>query len=45
MNSCRKVGDCENWWDKCRVTLTGVEGERDGAVKVLQGVLRGLGYV
>ncbi|HAO32802.1 MAG TPA: restriction endonuclease subunit M, partial [Candidatus Competibacteraceae bacterium] len=39
------VAAFENWWDKYRVTLTEIEGERDAAAKALQGFLKGLGYV
>lgn len=34
----------ENWWDKYRVTLQDIEGERDAAAKQLNEFLRGLGY-
>ncbi|AJG21161.1 type I restriction-modification system subunit M [Cupriavidus basilensis] len=39
------VGAFENWWDKYRVTLTEIEGKRDGAAKALQGFLKDIGYV
>jgi type I restriction enzyme M protein len=39
------VAAFENWWDKYRVTLTEIEGKRDGAAQALQGFLKGLGYV
>jgi type I restriction enzyme M protein len=39
------VSAFENWWDKYRVTLTEIEGNRDAATKALQGFLKGLGYV
>jgi type I restriction enzyme M protein len=39
------VSAFETWWDKYRVTLTEIEGRRDGAAAALQGYLRGLGYV
>jgi len=35
----------ENWWDKYRVTLKDIEGEREEAVKTLGGFVRELGYV
>ena len=35
----------ETWWDKYRVTLTEIEGERDTATKELKGFLKGLRYV
>ncbi|TDQ67262.1 type I restriction enzyme M protein [Maritalea mobilis] len=35
----------ENWWDKYRVTLTEIEGERSVATEKLAGFLKGLGYV
>ncbi|HDZ51573.1 MAG TPA: SAM-dependent DNA methyltransferase [Sulfitobacter litoralis] len=35
----------ENWWDKYRVTLTEIEGERAQATDKLAGFLKGLGYV
>ncbi len=34
----------ENWWDKYRVTLQDIEGERDVATKRLSKFLSGLGY-
>jgi hypothetical protein len=34
----------ENWWDKYRVTLQDIEGERDAAAKQLSEFLSGLGY-
>ena len=39
------VAAFENWWDKYRVTLTEIEGKRDGAAQALQGFLKGLRYV
>lgn len=39
------VAAFENWWDKYRVTLTEIEGQRDEAAKALQGFLKGLRYV
>jgi len=39
------VAAFETWWDKYRVTLTEIEGQRDAAAQTLQGFLRGLGYV
>ncbi|MGC8732969.1 MAG: SAM-dependent DNA methyltransferase, partial [Halothiobacillaceae bacterium] len=39
------VAAFENWWDKYRVTLTEIEGQRDAAARALQGFLEGLGYV
>jgi type I restriction enzyme M protein len=38
------VAALENWWDKYRVTLRDIEGERDAAVAQLGAHLRGLGY-
>lgn len=38
------VSSLENWWDKYRVTLTGIEQERDAAAEKLRGFLAGLGY-
>lgn len=35
----------ENWWDKYRVTLRTIEGERDLAKRKLDGYFGGLGYV
>lgn len=35
----------EAWWEKYRVTLTSIEGERDAAAAKLKGFLVGLGYV
>lgn len=34
----------ENWWDKYRVTLQDIEGERDAARQQLSEFLSGLGY-
>jgi len=34
----------ENWWDKYRVTLQDIEGERDAACQQLSEFLSGLGY-
>jgi len=34
----------ENWWDKYRVTLRDIEGERDAAKARLDGFLKELGY-
>ncbi|KHK58702.1 restriction endonuclease subunit M [Ralstonia sp. A12] len=39
------VGTFENWWDKYRMTLTELEGERDRAAKALQRFLKDIGYV
>nr|WP_240991104.1 class I SAM-dependent DNA methyltransferase [Cupriavidus taiwanensis] len=39
------VAAFENWWDKYCVTLNEIEGKRDAAAQVLQGFLKGLGYV
>ena len=39
------VGVFENWWDKYRVTLTDLEGNRDKAAKALKGFLKRLNYV
>jgi len=39
------VATFENWWDKYRVTLNEIEHKRDAAAGVLQGFLKGLGYV
>jgi type I restriction enzyme M protein len=39
------VAAFENWWDKYRVTLAAIEGERDAAAKSLRSFVRGLGYV
>ncbi|QKE40315.1 MAG: SAM-dependent DNA methyltransferase [Ferrovum myxofaciens] len=39
------VAAFENWWDKYRVTLTEIEGNRDDAAAALQGFLKGLKYV
>lgn len=39
------VAAFENWWDKYRVTLVGIEDKRDAAARKLQGYLKGLGYV
>jgi len=39
------VGAFEKWWDKYRMTLTEIEGNRDNAAKALQGFLKGLRYV
>jgi type I restriction enzyme M protein len=38
------VSTVENWWDKYRVTLRDIEGERDTAKVQLDGFLKGLGY-
>jgi len=38
------VAAFETWWDKYRVTLTSIEGERDAAAEKLNGFLGGLGY-
>ena len=38
------VAALENWWDKYRVTLRDIEGERDAAVAELGKYLQGLGY-
>jgi type I restriction enzyme M protein len=39
------VAAFENWWDKYRVTLTSIEGERQVASEKLQRFIRELGYV
>jgi len=39
------VATFENWWDKYRMTLTEIEGERDAAARALQGFLKRLRYV
>jgi type I restriction enzyme M protein len=39
------VAALENWWDKYRVTLRDIEGERDEAREQLEGYLKELGYV
>ena len=39
------VAAVENWWDKYRVTLRDIEGERDAAKARLDGFLKELGYV
>lgn len=38
------VGEVENWWDKYRVTLRDIEGERDATKVRLDGFLKELGY-
>ncbi len=38
------VAAFEGWWDKYRVTLTSIEGEREQAAGRLRGFLGGLGY-
>jgi type I restriction enzyme M protein len=38
------VAAFETWWEKYRVTLTSIEGERDAAAVKLRGFLGGLGY-
>jgi len=38
------VGVVESWWDKYRVTLQEIEGERGSAQERLDGFLRELGY-
>ena len=38
------VGAVENWWDKYKVTLQDIEGERDGAAKRLKKYLDELGH-
>ncbi|MEQ8456652.1 MAG: class I SAM-dependent DNA methyltransferase [Sandaracinaceae bacterium] len=38
------VAAFEGWWDKYRVTLTSIEGERDAAAGKLRGFLGSLGY-
>lgn len=40
----RVISALEVWWDKYRVTLRAVEGERDTAKSKLDGFLKGLGY-
>ena len=39
------VATVENWWDKYRVTLTEIEGQRDAAARSLHQFLGRLGYV
>jgi len=39
------ISAAESWWDKYRVTLPDIEGERDDARERLQGFLEELGYV
>ena len=39
------VAAVETWWDKYRVTLRDIEGERDGAKAILDRFLGDLGYV
>ena len=39
------VAAFENWWDKYRVTLTSVEGERDAVAAKFRGFMAELGYV
>jgi type I restriction enzyme M protein len=39
------VASFENWWDKYRVTLTALEGQRDLATSRLQSFITKLGYV
>jgi type I restriction enzyme M protein len=34
----------ENWWDKYRVTLRDIEGEREKAVEIQGGFMQELGY-
>jgi type I restriction enzyme M protein len=38
------VATVETWWDKYRVTLRDIEGDRDKAKKKLDGFLKELGY-
>ena len=38
------VAEVENWWDKYRVTLRDIEGDRDAAKGRLDGFLKELGY-
>lgn len=38
------VATVESWWDKYRVTLRDIEGDRDEAKKKLDGFLKELGY-
>ncbi|MDZ7865534.1 class I SAM-dependent DNA methyltransferase [Acidovorax sp.] len=38
------VAAFENWWDKYRVTLNDIEGERDAASAVLRNFFQELGY-
>ncbi|MDO9384482.1 MAG: hypothetical protein Q7T86_16650 [Hyphomicrobiaceae bacterium] len=40
----RVVAALEVWWDKYRVTLRAIEGERDAAKAKLDRFMRGLGY-
>jgi type I restriction enzyme M protein len=39
------VASFENWWDKYRVTLAALEGQRDLATSRLQSFITKLGYV
>lgn len=39
------VATFKNWWDKYRVTLTEIEGQRDAAAQALQRFLKRLRYV
>jgi type I restriction enzyme M protein len=38
------ISALETWWEKYRVTLTSIEGDRDAAAATLKGFLAGLGY-
>jgi len=38
------IAAVENWWDKYRVTLRDIEGERETAAKKLDEISEGLGY-
>ena len=40
----RVVSVVEGWWEKYRVTLVEIEGERNAAKERLDGFLRELGY-
>ena len=39
------VAAMENWWDKYRVTLRDIEGERERATNKVSGFINRLGYV
>jgi type I restriction enzyme M protein len=39
------IASFEGWWEKYRVTLTSIEGERDAAAMKLRGFMAELGYV
>ena len=38
------IAAVENWWDKYRVTLRDIEGEREHTARKFVGFMRGLGY-